>query len=81
MNKRRRAYKKYDWKAHQNELFIKRFKMAVFLAYSKAIDHAFLYGKPNKMSEHIELTVPSCIVPYLNPKYQRLVDGSHNRLV
>lgn len=45
MNKRRRAYKKYDWKAHQNELFIKWFKMLVACAYGREIDNEILYGK------------------------------------
>ena len=104
MNKRRRAYKKYDWMAHSIELIDKQFKREMADRCGKYIDLVILYGKKNieqsyedvtlkaglfkftvsmpafarkkvlsdKVNETVQLTVPSCIVPDLNPKYQRL---------
>lgn len=66
MNKRRRAYKKYDWKAHQKELFMRWFKSEVSAMMAEAIDNAVLYGTANsKASGTFRLAVPDCMLKYL----------------
>lgn len=45
MNKRRRAYKKYDWQKHCMYLLSKQLTTAEFMQIAKAIDIAILYGE------------------------------------
>lgn len=45
MNKRRRAYKKYDWHNHCMQLMSDQLKEFVVKANSCAIEIAILYGK------------------------------------
>lgn len=45
MNKRRRAYKKYDWQKHCMHLLAKQFTTARFMRIADAIDIAILYGE------------------------------------
>lgn len=66
MNKRRRAYKKYDWKAHQKELFLRWFRSEVSARMAEAIDNAILYGASNSNSSGtFRLAVPDCMLKYL----------------
>lgn len=58
MRKRRRAYKKYDWKAHQWAIIKHEWGMAVSRRMAKAIDEAILYGKRSVESVSVRIAVP-----------------------
>ena len=44
MKKRRRAYKKYDWRHHSMHLINEQLRMAVVKSQAKYIELAILYG-------------------------------------
>lgn len=45
MNKRRRAYKKYDWQKHCMHLLARQLTTAQFMRIAKAMDIAIMYGE------------------------------------
>lgn len=45
MNKRRRAYKKYDWHNHCMQLISDQLKRSIIKRNADAIDIAILYGR------------------------------------
>lgn len=57
MNKRRRAYKKYNWMAHSIELIDKQFKKEMSERGNKYIDLVVLYGKKNIEQSHEDVTL------------------------
>lgn len=61
MIKRRRAYKRYDWKAHQWAIIKHEVMMAISRKMAKAIDEAFLYGKRSDEPNRVRLAVPSSV--------------------
>lgn len=54
MNKRRRAYKKYDWKAHQWQIIKRGVTMMMVKAMAQRIDEAILYGS----EKHLDPVMP-----------------------
>lgn len=51
MKKRRRAYKRYDWRSHRAWLLQIRYDLCMKEAFLKAMDIALLYGKDALMEQ------------------------------
>lgn len=54
MNKRRRAYKKYDWKAHQWAVIKAEVTAILSAEMTKVLDNAILYGS----EKHLDPVMP-----------------------
>jgi len=62
MRKRRRAYKRYDWKAHQWAVIKHEWTMAVSRRMADAIDEAILYGKRSDEPLSVRIAVPDYLL-------------------
>ena len=64
MNKRRRAYKRYDWKAHQWAIIKHEVVMAISRKMAKAIDNAILYGSEKQRDPvmPVRISVPDYLL-------------------
>lgn len=73
MKKRRRAYKKYDWRQHTMHLISKQLLTAVIKSRTKYIELVFLYGMNRVESRKETVTLKAGLwefdveikVPYL----------------
>ncbi len=76
MNKRRRAYKRYDWQSHCMQLLSDRFYKDFIRRRCEAIDIAVLYGKDALGWKEDEIVLKAGIytvtVPIHNP-YRKMV--------
>lgn len=59
MKKRRRAYKKYDWRKHQFQCII---MSAVRKTLAEEIDKAILYGAKEMPSPSVRIAVPDYLL-------------------
>lgn len=71
MNKRRRAYKKYDWQGHCMKLLSNQLEIASFRRMVKAMDIAIMYGEDALGWKESELVIKagmwSIAVPVQEP--------------